>query len=145
MFPNDFKEFIRLLNAGAIEYLVIGGYAVGVHGHPRYTGDIDIWVNPTQANAANVVQAIRDFGFDSLGLTIADFMKKDAVIQLGFPPLRIDLLTTLGDVSFDESYRERMQVDVDGLMVNFIGKEGLLQTKRAAGRPRDLDDIEHLK
>ncbi len=145
MFPNDFKEFIGLLNAGGVEYLVVGGYAVGVHGHPRYTGDIDIWVNPTPANAAKVVQAIRDFGFDSLGLSSDDFIKPDAVIQLGFPPLRIDLLTTLADVPFDACHKARVPIDVEGVTIDFIGKEGLLQTKRAAGRPRDLDDIEHLQ
>ncbi|MDI6740451.1 MAG: nucleotidyltransferase [Candidatus Edwardsbacteria bacterium] len=145
MFPQDFKEFIELLNARGVEYLVVGGYAVGLHGHPRYTGDIDIWVNPTPANAGQVVKAIEGFGFESLELTADDFIRKDAVIQLGFPPLRIDLLTTLADVSFSDCYKERVQVEVNGLIIDFIGKEGLIQTKLAAGRPRDLDDLEHLR
>lgn len=145
MFPQDFKEFIGLLNAGGVEYLVVGGYAVGVHGYPRYTGDIDIWVNPTSENAAKVVKAIHDFGFDSLDLTSDDFTRKDAVVQLGFPPLRIDLLTTLSDVPFVECHQARMQIDIEGLKIDFIGKKGLIKTKQKAARPRDLDDIEHLQ
>lgn len=94
MFSQDFKEFIELLAKNKVEYLIVGGYAVGIHGYPRYTGDLDVWVNPTEQNSTLVLNAVDEFGFSSFKLTQNDFSKPGNVIQLGYPPLRIDLITS---------------------------------------------------
>lgn len=145
MFSQDFKEFIELLIKHKAEYLIVGGYAVGVHGHPRYTGDLDIWLNPSPQNAALILKCVNDFGFSSYGLTQSDFTKQGNVIQLGYPPLRIDLLTEIDGVKFENCYENRKEVIIDDLHVNFIGYEDLLKNKKESGRPRDLDDIDNLK
>lgn len=98
MFSQDFREFIELLIKHNAEYLIVGGYAVGVHGHPRYTGDLDIWLNPSPENAELILKSVIEFGFSSYGLSQADFTKPGNVIQLGYPPLRIDLLTEIKEV-----------------------------------------------
>jgi predicted nucleotidyltransferase len=145
MFSQDFREFIELLIKHKAEYLIVGGYAVGVHGHPRYTGDLDIWINPSPQNAELILQCVNEFGFSSYGLTQSDFIKQGNVIQLGYPPLRIDLLTEIDGVTFEECYENRKEVVIDDLNVNFIGYEDLLKNKRESGRPRDIDDIDNLK
>jgi hypothetical protein len=124
--------------------LIVGGYAVGVHGYPRYTGDLDIWLNPTGPNAERVLRAITDFGFGSFKLTVADLTKVDNVIQFGQPPLRIDLLTSIDGVTFDACYTNRKEVTFDGLAMNFIGYHDLVTNKKATGRHRDLDDVENM-
>jgi hypothetical protein len=144
MFSPDFKEFVELLIKNDAEYLIVGGYAVGVHGHPRYTGDLDIWVNPTSDNALKILACVNEFGFSSFNLKPEDFMKEGNVIQLGYPPVRIDLLTQIDGVTFIECYQNRAQMDIDGLLVSFIGYQDLLKNKKASGRLRDLDDIENL-
>ena len=145
MFSQDFREFIELLIKNKAEYLVVGGYAVGIHGHPRYTGDLDIWLNATPLNAERILQSVNEFGFSSFKLTQEDFTKPGNVIQLGYPPLRIDLLTEIDGVSFEECFGNRKEVSIDSLTVNFIGYEDLLKNKKESGRPRDIDDIDHLK
>ncbi|HEY5367821.1 MAG TPA: nucleotidyltransferase [Hanamia sp.] len=145
MFSQDFREFIELLIKHNAEYLIVGGYAVGVHGHPRYTGDLDIWLNPSPENAALVLKCVNEFGFSSYGLTQSDFTKPGNVIQLGYPPLRIDLLTEIDGVTFEECYENRKQVIIEDLHVNFIGYKDLLKNKKQSGRPRDIDDIDNLK
>lgn len=144
MFSQDFKEFVELLIKNSAEYLIVGGYAVGIHGHPRYTGDLDIWLNPTEENAQRILKSVNEFGFSSVGLTIEDFTKIGNVIQLGFPPLRIDLLTDIDGVTFEEAYKNRKIVELDALMVNFIGYNELIKNKKSSGRLRDIDDIENL-
>lgn len=144
MFNQDFKEFVALLIRHKVEYLVVGGYAVGVHGHPRYTGDLDIWLNPTPENAASILACVNEFGFASFGLKRDDFTKEGNIVQLGYPPLRIDLLTQIDGVTFNDCYKNKIQVEIEGLPVNFIGYNDLLKNKKASGRLRDLDDIEHL-
>jgi len=141
---QDFREFIASLNASGVHYLVVGGYAVALHGHPRYTKDIDVWLEATPDNAARVIDALDAFGFASLGLTQADFLAPDQIIQLGFPPNRIDLLTSLSGVDFADSYPARVQVDIDGLPVDFIDLENLKKNKRAAARAQDIADLENL-
>lgn len=116
-----------------------------VHGHPRYTGDLDIWLNPTPENAGKILKCVNEFGFSSYGLTRSDFLKEGNVVQLGYPPLRIDLLTNIDGVTFDECFKNRKEVEIDELLVNFIGYNDLLRNKKESGRPRDMDDIEHLK
>jgi len=145
MFSQDFREFIELLIKNNAEYLIVGGYAVGVHGHPRYTGDLDVWLNATPLNADRILRSLSEFGFSSFKLTQEDFTKPGNVIQLGYPPLRIDLLTEIDGVRFEECFTNRKEVKIDGLTVNFIGYEDLLKNKKESGRPRDIDDIDHLK
>lgn len=144
MFSQDFKEFVELLIKYKTEYLIVGGYAVGIHGHPRYTGDLDIWLNPTLENAEKVILCINDFGFASVGLKVSDFTKEGNIIQLGFPPLRIDLLTEIDGVKFNECYNNRKEVEIEDIIVNFIGYLDLLENKKKSGRHKDLDDIENL-
>lgn len=142
---QDFKEFIESLNDNGVHYLVIGGYAVAQHGYPRYTKDIDVWIEMTIDNAIKVVKALDQFGFSSLGLKEADFLEADQIIQLGYPPSRIDILTTLPGVEFAECYSSRVVVNMDGISVNFIDLENLKRNKKASGRHQDLADLENLQ
>jgi len=142
---QDFKEFIGSLNANHVRYLVIGGYAVALHGHPRYTKDIDIWIELSPENAAKMVQALEQFGFESLQLQADDFLTPDQVIQLGYPPNRIDIITTPPGVEFESCYASRMEIEIAGVLVKFIDLENLKKSKRAAGRLQDLADIENLQ
>jgi predicted nucleotidyltransferase len=145
MFSPDFREFVALLNKHEVHYMIVGGYAVGIHGHPRYTGDLDIWLLPDSANAIKILKSIKDFGFGSLDINQADLMKEDSIIQLGYPPLRIDLLTSIDGVHFNECYPNRKIIDIDGLPINFIGYTDLIKNKKASGRHQDLGDIENLE
>ena len=145
MLNQDFREFIQSLNDNGVRYLVIGGYAVALHGHPRYTRDIDIWIEMTPDNAANIVRALEQFGFGSLGLKTADFVTPDQIVQLGYPPNRIDLITTASGVDFADCYTARVAVKVDGVLVSFIDLENLKRNKRASGRLQDLADLENLQ
>jgi predicted nucleotidyltransferase len=142
---QDFREFIQSLNDNGVRYLVVGGYAVALHGHPRYTRDLDVWIDMSPDNAANVVKALGQFGFGSLDLKISDFLVPDQVIQLGYPPNRIDVLTTLPGVDFASCYPSRLEIDVAGVRVNFIDLENLKKNKRATGRHQDLADLENLQ
>jgi predicted nucleotidyltransferase len=142
---QDFKEFIQSLNDNNVRYLIIGGYAVAFHGYPRYTKDLDVWVWLNKDNAANMVKALDQFGFGSLGLEAKDFLSPDEIIQLGYPPNRIDILTTLPGVDFQSCYDTRVEVTIDEIMVNFINLENLKKNKRATGRLQDLADLENLE
>ncbi|WP_072622041.1 hypothetical protein [Spirulina major] len=144
MLNLDFKEFIQSLNANAVRYLVIGGYAVAYHGHARYTKDIDIWVDMSQDNAERMIQALTDFGFGSLGLEAQDFTVPDRVVQLGYPPSRIDIITTPDGIDFEACYSQRIMVDIADTTVNFIDLENLRKNKKASGRLQDLADLEAL-
>ena len=142
---QDFKEFIQSLNDNDVRYLVVGGYAVAQHGHPRYTKDIDIWVEMSAENAVQVIKALAQFGFASLGLTETDFLEPDQIIQLGYPPSRIDILTTLSGVEFSECYSSHVVAELEGVSVNFIDLENLKKNKKATGRHQDLADLENLE
>lgn len=144
MFNHDFREFVTLLNKNEVKYLIVGGYAVGIHGHPRYTGDLDIWLLPEPENAKKILTTIKEFGFGSLDIKENDLTKKDSVIQLGYPPLRIDLITNIDGVHFEECYPNKKTVEIEGLPVNFIGYDDLIKNKKASGRHQDLGDIENL-
>jgi hypothetical protein len=141
---QDFKEFIQLLNEKQVEYLVVGGYAVAFHGYPRYTGDIDIWIAISKENAEKVMQVLKDFGFGSLAISEEDFLKQDLVIQLGYEPIRIDILTSLTALSFAECYDFAVLANLDDLLVKFINLENLKKNKLATGRQKDLGDVENL-
>ena len=145
MLNPDFKDFIQLLNANQVRYLVIGGYAVAIHGYPRYTKDIDIWIGMTPENSIAIMQALADFGFASLELTSEDFLTPHQVIQLGYPPSRIDIITTPDGVDFEACYTDRIEIELDGMQVPFINLENLKINKRASGRLQDLADIENLE
>ncbi|MBK9312713.1 MAG: hypothetical protein IPM55_00460 [Acidobacteria bacterium] len=145
MLNQDFKEFIALLNNNGVRYLVVGGYAVAVHGHPRYTKDLDVWIELNPQNAANVIKALEQFGFGSLGLKVDDFLVPDQVIQLGLAPNRIDLFVSLEGVNFKECYEVKFEVLIDETTVNFIDIENLKKNKKATGRLQDLADVENLE
>jgi predicted nucleotidyltransferase len=141
----DFREFAACLNAHEVRYLIVGGYAVAFHGHPRYTKDLDVWIERSSKNARRLMRALEDFGFGSVGLEETDFLEPKQIIQLGRPPLRIDLLTSLTGVAFEECYNEREALDVEGVQLSFIGLERLRANKRATGRYQDLADLENLE
>ena len=145
MLSKDFKEFIELLNEHKVRYLVVGGYAVAFHGHPRYTKDLDVWIEVSPYNANNILNALKKFGFGSLGLKQDDFLESDQIIQLGYPPNRIDILTTLKDLKFEDCYKAKVEVEIQGLHIDFIDIENLKKNKRATGRPQDLADAEYLE
>ncbi len=145
MLNPDFREFVASLNASGARYLVVGGYAVALHGHPRYTKDLDIWLEATSENARRVIAALEAFGFGSLGVSESDFLVPDRIIQMGRPPNRIDLLTSLTGIDFASCYPARVCVDIDGLPVDVIDLENLKKNKRAVGRSQDLADIEALE
>lgn len=144
MLNPDFKEFIQSLNDSQVRYLVVGGYAVAMHGYPRYTKYLDVWIQMTVENAVRIIQALDNFGFGALGLKSQDFLEEDTIIQLGYPPRRIDIITTLPGITFDECFGARLETEVDGIQVNFIDLENLKKNKRAAGRAQDLADVENL-
>jgi len=133
--PRDFKEFLRLLNAHKVEYLLIGGYAVSYHGYPRATAVMDIWVGVHPANADRVVAALREFGFDPADLFPELFLRPWQIIRLGVPPLRIELATTISGVDFSECYAKRVEDTLDGIPINLIGLDDLKMNKKASGRP----------
>jgi len=140
----DFKEFIKSLNDNGVRYLVVGGYAVALHGHPRYTRDLDVWVELGQENAARLIRALDQFGFGSLGLRIEDFLDPDQVVQLGYPPNRIDILSALEGVDFKGCYEARVETMIEDMAVNFIDLQNLKKNKKATGRLQDLADLEGL-
>ncbi|MFH1673949.1 MAG: hypothetical protein ABIF87_11080 [Pseudomonadota bacterium] len=145
MLNQDFKEFIQSLNDNNVRYLVVGGYAVALHGYPRYTKDLDVWIYLDQENAINIVKALDQFGFGSLKLHAEDFMVSGQTIQLGYPPCRIDLITSLEGVDFQQCYASKVQVTIDDVMVNFIDLKNLKKNKKATGRLQDLADLENLE
>ncbi|MBK7938998.1 MAG: nucleotidyltransferase [Lewinellaceae bacterium] len=145
MLNQDFKEFLRLLNEFEVKYLVVGGYAVAFHGHPRYTKDLDVWAWVSPENASQLMKALKEFGFGALGLTEMDFQNPSNVIQLGYPPTRIDIAMSVSGLDFEPCYERRRETIIDGLPINFIDLEDLITNKRASGRGIDLDDVENLK
>ncbi len=140
----DFEEWLALLNAHGVDYLIVGAHALAHHGVPRYTGDLDILVRPDEDNARRIVAALADFGFASLGLTVEDFCRPDRVVQLGVPPVRIDLLTSLTGVSWDEVAAARVSGRYGSVPVAYLGRPQFIANKRAIGRAKDLADIEAL-
>jgi len=142
--PSDFKEFLKLLNAHQVEYLLIGGYAVGFHGYPRATVDMDIWISMNPANSQRIVTVLKEFGFDLPELSPELFLKEWQIIRLGVPPVRIELATTLSGVNFNECYAERVVDILDGVKVNLISLKHLKINKTTSGRHQDLADLENL-
>ncbi len=144
-FPKDFKEFLQLLNSKKIKYLIVGGYAVGFHGYPRATGDLDVWIAIDERNALKMVDVSKAFGFNLPELRKELFLKKEKVIRMGFPPMRLEILTSIDGVLFNPCYKNRVIADLGELKINFISKNDLLINKRASGKPQDLVDFDKLK
>ncbi len=142
--PQDFRDFLKLLNSHKAEYLLIGGFAVGYHGYPRATGGMDIWVAVSPENAERMVNVLREFNFDVPELSADLFLKERQVIRMGLPPIRIEVLTDISGVSFEECYDKRVTDFIDGIRVNIISSDHLRTNKRASGRIKDINDLEYL-
>jgi len=142
--PPDLSEFLRLLSSHGVEYLLVGGYAVGLHGYPRTTGDMDVWVNPTPENASKLVNALVDFGYAASNLSPAPFTNPAKIVRLGVPPVCIDLIMSISGADFASSYARRKLDDSAGVPVSLISLDDLKANKRAAGRPKDIDDLNYL-
>jgi len=143
-FPQDFSEFLKLLNAHHVEYLLIGGFAVAMHGYPRATADMDVWVARRRSNGERIVACLREFGFDTPNLTPELFDEPDRIIRMGEAPLRIEILTSIDGVSFDDCAQRAETQSVDGTPVPVISLADLKTNKRASGRAKDIDDLENL-
>ncbi len=143
-FPLDFAEFLRSLASKEVEYLLVGGWAVGFHGFPRATADIDVWVRRTPANASRIVEALRLFGFDVPELNPGLFLEPDRVVRMGLPPFRVEVLTSISGVEFEECWSSRVEMVAGDLRVPVLSLEDLKRNKRASGRAKDLADLENL-
>jgi hypothetical protein len=141
---KDLREFVELLSKLDVHFLVVGAFAVAWYGYARYTADIDFFVERSEENADRLLRALYEFGFGEVGLTKADFLREDQVIQLGVAPNRIDLMTHISGVAFDEAWESREYGDIGGLRIPFISREMLKRNKAASGRAQDLADLEHL-
>ena len=142
---DDFIDFVELCNKHAVEYLIVGGYAVSIHGYPRSTKDLDVCIKISEENAVKMVRVINDFGLSSLNLTRDDFLKRDFITQLGHEPIRIDILNDIDGVLFENAWDNKKVIDYNGKKINFIGYSDLLKVKEKAGRPQDIADISKLK
>ena len=142
--PNDFKEFLRLLNSRGVEYLLVGGYAVGYHGYPRPTADMEIWIRIHPDNANRIVAALKEFGFAVPELSANLFQKEGQIIRMGVPPIRLEIITSASGVDFAECYAERVVGILDGVEASIINLKHLRINKQASGRHKDLNDIENL-
>jgi len=141
---RDFKEFLKLLNSNHVEYLLIGGYAVGIYGYVRATNDLDIWVNVSPENAARIERALRDFGFAVPGLRSDLFLARNNVVRMGAPPIRIGILTSISGVEFESCYAEKEMTQIEEMVVPVISLARLRENKAASGRAKDLADLENL-
>lgn len=142
---KDFEELFAFFSARKVRALIVGGYALAYHARPRYTKDIDVWIEATPENAKRLLEALDDFGFGSLDLSIEDFTKSGQIIQLGFPPSRIDLLTSIKGLSFAEAWEARIEDLFGETKVCYLGRDDLIRSKKAAGRAQDQVDIEVLE
>ena len=142
---KDFREFLKLLAKHKIKYLIVGGYAVGFHGYPRYTKDLDIWIKPERKNAERTLKLLDDFGFGTTGITIEDLETKGKFILLGNPPNRIDLVTSCDGVDFNDCYKRKELMDLGKIKINFIDLNNLKKNKQAVNRAQDLADIKNLE
>lgn len=142
--PKDFSEFLRLLNSKQIKYLLISGWAVGYYGYPRATGDMDIWISTEKENAEKLIEVFKEFGFNVPDLSTELFTKENQITRIGVPPLRIEVLSSISGVTFEECFPKRQIAEIDDVKINFISLEDLKKNKAASKRYRDLDDLEKL-
>jgi predicted nucleotidyltransferase len=139
--PRDFKEFLKLLEENEVEYLLVGGYAVGLHGYPRPTGDIDFWISRSSSNAEKVFEVFVQFGFNSPDLSVSLFTLEKSIVRMGVAPFKIEVITHIDGVRFDDCYPSRLETQIDGCNVKVINYEDLLTNKKASGRPKDINDL----
>ena len=144
MFNPDFKDMLLALSDAKIDFLLVGAYAVAAHGHPRATGDLDLWVRPDAETAPKVYRVLADFGAPLHDLTIDDLATPGMVFQIGVEPSRIDILTAISGVTFDDAWENRLSIELDAIKLNVIGRYDLIVNKRACGRPKDIADAETL-
>lgn len=141
----DFRDFVELLNKYTVEYMVVGGYALAFHGEPRFTGDMDIWIDCTEANAEKMVTVMKDFGAASLGFTKEDFLDEGIIKQIGQPPLRIDILGEIDGVRYADAIKDKQYFKSKDLTIPFIGVTDFIKNKEAVGRKKDLDDVKKIR
>ncbi|HSB77973.1 MAG TPA: hypothetical protein VLM91_04245 [Candidatus Methylomirabilis sp.] len=139
---QDFRDLLELFNKHKVDYIIVGAYALGFHGAPRYTGDLDVFVRPDPVNARNIMQALQDFGFGSVGLTAADFEEGGRIVQLGFPPVRVDIITSITGVSWEQARSGRVRGQFGDVVVHYISRDDFIANKRALGRKKDMADLE---
>ncbi|HEY4272291.1 MAG TPA: nucleotidyltransferase [Candidatus Udaeobacter sp.] len=142
---KDWREFLELLNSRGVDYVIVGAQSLAFHGRPRYTGDLDVLIRPTPDNARRLLDVLTQFGFAGSGFKESDFVEPDQMIQLGRAPNRIDLLTSISGVTIDEAFGTRVSAVIDGISVFTLGRDALIQNKRAVGRPQDLADLATLE
>lgn len=142
---KDLKEFVELLNAHGVDFLVVGGHAVGFHGWPRFTEDLDLFVRPSFENGQRLLAALQAFGFGDVGLEASSFSERGQVIQLGRAPNRVDLMTGIDGVDFEDAWKHRLAGNIEEIPVAVLGLQELVANKRATGRPQDLADIDRLE
>ena len=141
---TDFKELLELLNTHNVEYMIVGGYALAFHGAPRYTGDIDIFVKPDKENARRILDALDEFGFGAVGIELSDFEYENKVIQLGVPPVRIDIITSISGVKWEDAFSSRVKGQYGDVPVYYIGLDQFIKNKKSIGRKKDMADLEAL-
>ena len=139
---QDFRDLLELFNRNKVDYMIVGAYALGFHGVPRYTGDLDVFVRPDPINARSIMQALHEFGFGSAGLKAVDFEEEGKVVQLGVPPVRVDLITSITGVSWEQARSGRVKGQFGDLTAHYIGRDEFIANKRALGRKRDIADLE---
>lgn len=142
---QDFEDFVALLNKHDVHYMIVGGYALAFHGKPRHTGDLDISIEISDDNAEKMRKVIDEFGIASSGMLKEDFLKKGIITQIGYPPLRIDILNEIDGVDFKDAYDHKSIIDIDGQIINYIGLDDLIKNKTVGGRSQDLTDVNALK
>lgn len=142
--PDDFKEFLKLLSTHQVRYLLIGGFAVGYHGYPRATNDMDVWISISEENAERMVATLKEFGFDLPELEAELFLEQDKIVRMGVPPMRIEVLTSISGVQFEDCYQDRIEDTINGVPAKLISLSRLKANKLASGRHKDLNDLEHL-
>ncbi|MEO0234709.1 MAG: nucleotidyltransferase [candidate division WOR-3 bacterium] len=141
---KDLKEFLKSFNEKKVDYMIVGGFAVAYYGYPRYTGDIDVWIKKTKENAQKIVEIVKSFGFSDIDLSDHDFLEDNMVFQFGVEPNRIDIITDLDGLRFDEAEKNKQKVSIDDVSVYIISLADLKKNKKLSGRYKDLDDIENL-
>jgi len=139
---KDFRDLLELFNKQKVDYIIVGAYALGFHGAPRYTGDLDVFVKPDPTNARSIIKALTAFGFGSVGLAATDFEEEGKIVQLGFPPVRVDIITSLTGVSWEQARAGRVKGEFGDLKVHYIGRDDFIENKRALGRKKDIADLE---
>ena len=143
---QDFEDFVKLLNLHGVEYMVVGGYALAFHGKPRHTGDLDIWISISEKNAVRILRVLKEFGLSSMDFKKEDFLKPGYMSQIGYPPLRIDILNSIDGVEFKDAIQNMLRLEIENdFTINYIGLNDFVKNKQASGRSQDLADIQEIQ